>query len=351
MFSPNQRGFKFLPIKFRKYFLNGYVRMGSLNYYRLLEIFTDDDQIGDKREGVRDTLITTRIDAQSDPKISKQLSMDIKGNSVVEIIDCVQTVLLDCHAFCFSSSIEENVIDRFCRSRPDSYDACVEIRDLNAFMNAMLATGKIGDTPLKKAFFLAGKNVEYINVATHEFSSTMSIGEPDPFIKGKKYEEDNEARITLSMINGQIIESDFVTVQFEPPPGLLEIVPISNSSRIPLADNPTVVVEHELDRIRQCLSEWYERPSHPVSDIYTLDDSQISAFYKNLNDEELAAFQAYRRRLGNAYWKIRNQFGSRDVDHHFLINGVPRFVINRLCDTLNARGIPGPPLPRVPNSL
>jgi len=174
--------YKFLSKEHVDYFLRGSLRLGGFDTYSLLEIITGDEWIGDRQE----SRAITRLDSLSGHGVY------IRNSNLI----------MHSYGYCLSLSVGHlpKLIDAMANSKsPYRYDACIEIYDMNAFMNRL---GKALETKYLnfRSMGFDGRPVNYVN-SSNQFDASHfgDFHSHDPYSKPAKYCEQSEFRIAVIM--------------------------------------------------------------------------------------------------------------------------------------------------------
>ncbi|MFS2010352.1 hypothetical protein ACCD06_10815 [Azospirillum sp. CT11-132] len=181
--------------------LNGCLRFGSLQRYRLLEEIKGDKWIGDRREYVSESLIEkASSNSPADRDLFKSLKNDgaISVNGSCEVVIQNVKIIKNGNGFVFSmcaGEIEE-LKESMCNPKDDSaYDACIEIKNVELLCAKIWSHGTVDGTPIPDLFF----SISHDRVAYDwDIASYIPYGTfPSPFKKLPSYQKQSEYRIFL----------------------------------------------------------------------------------------------------------------------------------------------------------
>ncbi|MBP1859695.1 hypothetical protein [Rhizobium herbae] len=216
-------GFKFMSTKHVAGFLNGSVRFSTLDYFRGIE---GPEWIRDCLEGITKVEIpSVKFDSRAPDAAEKRMKLFqlgvMIGSGVVEMTNSQSYLIAHhLHVFCFSKEPFETARKAMCDDAPEGwrYDACVEIRDIRAFCEAM-EDGKINGQPFREAIAstLGCRDVRY-NKATLAFDMDEEFY-VDPFQKPAHFACQQEIRF---VIQPRAILPPNMYVEFDVPDGLLK---------------------------------------------------------------------------------------------------------------------------------
>jgi hypothetical protein len=214
--------YKFLDRKYIDRLLGGEILFRRLIYYRLLEVVTQDQWIGDASEGVARTAIDYALVSPADPKPTLRRKLEearlvkMDDNSTVKITNMTLTAEVDCFVFCFSSGDLTRLAETMCATdKPEyAYDGCVSILDPTVLAQAIYDSGKLGGRPIRDNFSVTVGPVSYYEAVAQDFL-TGGMPSADPFKKDRRYAAQREMRIVLMPRNP--IESDSAVVIVDKP--------------------------------------------------------------------------------------------------------------------------------------
>lgn len=214
--------YKFLDKKYVAGTQAGKLKFGRLRYYQLLEVFTGDQWIGDRNEGVATTKVnaTMREGDPQDAVLLQRLSeagvlkLGSGGGACVEMHGVIIRNVVDCFVFCFSAGEIEHLASSMsspCRAKY-AYDGCLRLLDPNEIAQRIWAYGMVDGKPLPELF----KSL-HLGPVSYEWAerdlSDGPIASGDPFVKSAGYIEQREWRFVL--IPHASIEEDGLFVECE----------------------------------------------------------------------------------------------------------------------------------------
>jgi hypothetical protein len=180
--------FKYLPeIHARSMVENGEVRIGTLWSFQSTE--THGDEIGDRREGVVESLLIKDYD----PKRDKQPLPDLSNagiklgpgpfeNCVIEFPQPRSVVMRNYYIYCVTKDYDPEMYEKF----GNEYDTCVEILKPKTFFNTLIRTlrPRIENARVASCFYGDKKAIYDQGLEMHPAR-----------IKDPKYSYQNEARL------------------------------------------------------------------------------------------------------------------------------------------------------------
>uniref|UniRef100_UPI003D10CAAB hypothetical protein n=1 Tax=Rhodopila sp. TaxID=2480087 RepID=UPI003D10CAAB len=314
--------YKFLDSRYIDNLLRGQLRFGRLIYYRLLEVVTKDQWIGDTSEGLALTKIQNLSITPAAPNPLAQRRLEearivkmVEGSSV-NISNCTFVNEVDCFVFCFSQGDLKHLKDIMCDPvRPDyAYDGCVSLPTPEALARAVLQTGIVDGRPVGDKFIVSVGAANY-ELAAHDFLKD-GVAPANPFKKDRRYIAQQEARIVL--IPREPIQCDFVSVTIASPSTLFR----EQFRCLPLAKE--AVAERFRDErslpdlfniLSAALRAW-DGSRSPWISAAPLDlpsDEWIAAMRRESDDRE-RAFDERRGEADQAYWTLRKTFPDMQLD-------------------------------------
>jgi hypothetical protein len=175
---------------------------GRLRYYRLMEMAYGDRHIGDKREGSRETKVSTKPSDPDHAHVMAQLEPNIQGmTGRLSIAPSVMKHFTDAYVLSCSIGPLDELLEamRAGHFGPQPYNGCVLITDAEAFARTLWEHGRLTHTgePVRHLFelMLAGP-VTYGDVAPGDVHEGP-IEAPDAFSKAAFYAGQREWRTLL----------------------------------------------------------------------------------------------------------------------------------------------------------
>lgn len=212
--------YKFLHTKdISKYTNEGSIRFRRLKYYRLLEVATGDQWIGDRAEGLSVTRINTEVSPSNPNPDAKRWLKDAgiadlgdTSNSIV-IKNATLTREYDCFIFSFSKGNVDELTSAMCDPQRlyYAYDACLKIRDPVSLCEALRKDGLVNGKPLADHFAIHLGQVNYGKME-HDFSAA-GVAPADPLLKDDRFKAQSEFRLILAP--KETVIGDDVTVSLQ----------------------------------------------------------------------------------------------------------------------------------------
>jgi hypothetical protein len=321
------------------------IRFGRLNYYRLLEVATGDQWIGDKTEGIAETKVETEYSAEKPDPVAEQRLKDAgllsSTDGITPTVSITGTVIhdhVDCFVFSFSRGEFDKLRAVMCNpDRPDySYDACVQILNAEALVTALRENGRVGlgGERLSEHFDVEMGRVRY-DRAVHDFS-VAGVAPGDPLVKDARYEEQSEVRIIL-LPKGQV-RGDFVFV------------------RLPFAESPFAEVARDLavvslapgdDRTEEELLRVLKEAFESIDRVERDRDGTPEEREERRRIYEVHFDQHLRLPLSKAWFALRRTRPSSKMDWAIASSFPAKGIWTRLEDYLSGDHRGGGPTPLV----
>lgn len=290
--------YKFLDSKDVGFILNGSLRFGRFQKYRLMELLSGDDWIGDRREGLATTLIKHEF-----ARVGNSTSYG-SYNTYVRYFEG--------YALCFSHGDYDAVRKAMMIDAPYPYDGCVAIADLErllqAIANGVHPGGRVGDD-----FGI------YYGPCTYEEKPevcTIEMGEPEepnPFLKDPKYKAQSEFRILLQP-RSRMRMLDDLPVKIVSPAGLFSKMPVEPTNRLA----PLRFQMRREDAIAALKA--------------ILKEKKVEAEEMTLGERRERLSSAFREAYGSL--RFGHDSGSPSLDGFLIMPTVPMSTIFRLVDSL-----------------
>jgi len=266
--------YKFLHARDVCHVMSGSIRLGNLQYYRLLEILTQNDFIGDIREGQRDHPFEDSLDGP------------------IKMMNCTGVSQATGFAFCYSEGPYDKLNAEFSKARPgvEAYDSCIEIMDPHDLTHALMigeCNGKYAGKALSDLGDVENRRVEYYD--DRQIKPGEKVANANGFQKDIKYIDQAECRILL----GLHAREDYIGVQVAGAEALFRIVHVGDPAR----GTGTVSADGAWSDMRACLTEASkDAATNPRFD----NTGKWSA-----REEEFAKWDDWFIRQVNARWRDR----------------------------------------------
>ena len=316
---------------------SGQIRFGRLLYYRLLEHSTGDQWIGDRLEGLANTVVNLKITADNPNQSAKKILHD---KNIISMVDAASLEMrnaiikddIDCYIYSFSYGdvlkLKAVMSDP---KRPDyAYDACIQIADGEVLYRAIKDWGEVtradgtGATRLSDHFHVGWGYVRY---GSSQFDfNRHGIAPADPLKKDSRYREQAEVRVILGPKHRTF--GDFVRVSIKNPNRLFREMyrdnPIPKAAST-MADD--VRSEAELLELLRAAAEF-------ISKRYSLGADHFET--EELFDE------SYRMMVCKAWMKLRQVLPSSKMDraiaNSYNLIGLKRRIEDYLSGDLDGPG-------------
>ncbi|MBP7346471.1 MAG: hypothetical protein KA952_08035 [Sediminibacterium sp.] len=308
-------------------FLNGNLRPGNARFYRLLEIVTDNQSIGDKSESkvVANTgpisITPEERDAKTLDMLQTQHIAYLEENVTFKVFGGVEIIKSkECYILSFCIGELENFIPIM--TDPSQvgycYDACVELLDANAFCKDLENCQINGSIAFNEVFSHCehGK-VQYTGQNTDVWESEIQV---NPFLKSSTYSKQSEYRFLLYPYKDKKIYDDHLHISV---PNTLEHfreiplnIPINNTN---CTINPySTVTNGELVKILdECSQLIKQQLSHDRSERFQTFENVITTSTKTVTITAPSLHGDYfthdcLKRGLKAYWELRKR-GYRSI--------------------------------------
>jgi len=334
------QAFKFLHRDHLPLLLRGQILLGGLLYYRLLERVYEDSWKGDAEEGRQVTDVNGTFDlSDSNDRGAvelKRLGVLLGSGSFhaqnVQLFGAIDRFIFACSVGDLAELVPEMTTSK------DRYDACVGIRGVRCFADALWADGELEDGRAVRDVFsypLSGR-VAY-DAKRHRLQDG-TVPMPSPFRKRPFYERQREFRIVFKSRNDPI-ERDHVTINCASAAHLLEEIPLdlaSHTGEVERAELSTR--ETALSVLRGALDRWNESEvihleQEPALRGVVHDPAkrrEMMESSRRLQDKIREEFERNNRRdLIRAYFDLRGHgYRDRSIDNA-IVGEFPIWILMR----------------------
>lgn len=299
--------------------LEGCLRVGNARYYRLLELVSGDEWIGDKAEAtaVGDTGPLSITPSNSDPKTLQMLEdnriANISPGSSFIVKDGVKIIsYAHCYIFSFSVGVLENLKSIMCdTTRPQyAYNGCLEILDIEGLCECLWSKGKVDEKPLQEFFTkMEHGAVKYSGQLNDPWSAPIQA---DPFLKAQKYTSQSEYRIIFH--SRPETKGDHKTILFPDVDKFFRIafqdLTSSPPSKKSQKRTKKETVTH-LANIQKIMKKQSDKESQLFIDRHDNALEESARMRAEFNEEFVAH---HLRPLIEAYWALRSHHPSEELD-------------------------------------
>jgi hypothetical protein len=329
--------YKFLDSRYIDSLLGGQIRFGRLIYYRLLEVVTKDEWIGDASEGVALTHVENiSITSEAPNPIARKRLEEARivkmgDGSSVSFTNSTFIREVDCYVFCFSVGELRQLTDTMCDpGRPDyAYDGCVSIVDPVTLASAIARTGTVNGIPVSDKFVVSAGPVDYRPTA-HDFFRD-GVAPANPFKKHHRYSAQQEARIVLTP--REPFHSDFVSVTIGSPAILFS----EQFRHLPIRKEPAASPRRDgrsladlFNVLSAALRAWDGLQSTSIHTAMSMNSDQWIEVMTRESAERDKAFDKFRDEVVHAYWRMRDTFPDNQIDRAIARSAKAFVLINHL---------------------
>ncbi len=212
--------FKFIDSEFINTWLEGSLRIGNAGYYRLLEIATNDEWIGDREECqvIAETGPVSITPENRDPSALRMLEDNGIANVPPGATFIIQDSATIIHSTdCYILSLCTGDIDTLRPIMTDTqrvrfaYNGCVEFIDPEALCRHLYSNGIVNGRPFSEIFDrIELGHVKYYGQDTDPWNAEIRA---NPFLKSGKYEEQFEYRLVFYP-RERGLSADHITINF-----------------------------------------------------------------------------------------------------------------------------------------
>tara|TARA_B100000378_G_scaffold277850_1_gene279209 strand:+ start:1099 stop:2109 length:1011 start_codon:yes stop_codon:yes gene_type:complete len=307
--------FKFYNHEYENCFLNQPMqfRFGRLKYYRLLEILSGCDMIGDLYEGIsiskvgelsstsntrnaREIIRNLRITYPDDLDRLPNIKWNFSNIKVISVVDC--------YIFSLAHGDFETAATTFGRCGPNAYDRASEFSDISLLVKA-IAGGTVDGQNVSSEFDICAASVKYTGGKIHDVMTNLNYETSDPFQKRPQYDGQMEYRIVLIPKFKDENERDHVDLKLSPLDVKSKQVSFAGCTRV-----INSVPENEADIAMLKLSEIYIRSDKKYRESPT-DFSDAKKRYWQDN---------FYADLMSAYFKSRTKYPDKEFDEAILLH-------------------------------
>jgi len=319
--------FKFLDPQWAEVFLHGSsVRLGNLNYFRMLELVHDSAWIGDRFDG-SETYVAANLDsrAPADDKLLRETRF-FAGDGNITVGRMI--IHQDSHGFILSLAHGEyaDLSEQFAKERDGipGYSACVEIVDIGSFVGA-LAKAKIcapgtalHDRVVEDCMTIECGCVRY-QPHEHDFRTTQ-VSPASPFAKRDVYSHQREFRIVFTSSPTVFVDAIYLSADI--PEGCLSLVS-GGDANTPRAQSAALF--RSRDDAVSSIKQAFEALDRIAAPDYGLVQRGEMAWeeYSQANTKYWQTLEdtfdrEHRRKALEAYWYLRDPKPSPRLDHAFI---------------------------------
>lgn len=304
--------YRFLDSQHVSGILNGQIRVGNLNYYRLLEIVTGDKWIGDKEEGIaRNTLSAISITPEN--RDSKTLEI-LEENNIAQIAPgstfiCSQINIISyVNCFIWSMSLGELRDLKPIMTNPENslytYNSCIEIMNVAAFSRHLMTYGTINGEPAGKLFTNIGQNrVEYLG---NEGDLRNGKIQASPFLKSPIYKTQAEFRFAFYLRNPS--KEDHIFIDFPEPQKFIRHVFTEERKKEEATPKDLPSAKDLITVLNDALERHDNRKQLSTEAHYRLSGEEYSKQSSLLDKEfEDDFYQNHFQSIVQAYWGLREK--------------------------------------------
>lgn len=313
--------YKFVSSRYIDDVLDGKFFFRPLMYFRLLEVVNGDDLddlIGDREEG-RVTINVDNVKIASGVvgnnvrgKLSK---LGISGGGGIEIKSSSFVKGIEGFVFCCSAGELSGLKKPMMK---DEYDSCVSFPDIKALVEKLYYHGLCDDGRAVSDVFCP-PDARYVNyceepISFDEISDKFSVS---PFIKRKKYVEQQEFRIFLQP--KQTLDVDSITLKINPLGLVVEEIRGDVLQKLTPEITPESL-EVSLGKLKEIVVRMRARRDEYTDFIIrALGIEALHAAERTYEVDEFNKFDKVPAFL--AYWNLRNQYKYRcsRVDRFFVL--------------------------------
>jgi hypothetical protein len=309
---PSGGYYKFLSSRHVETTLSGSIRFGRLRYYQLLEGIFGDNRIGDLNEGrsisvIERSEVIPGAEGASERELLRSAAIQIDEGSGVTVINHRIIREIDAFIFCFSHGELEDLRAIMARENDHgaSYDACIELRDIQALASRIFSDGIVEGMGKVKDLF---HRIRLGKVSYRSNIFDFRDGGPRPgdaFLKQMTYSDQSEVRIAL--YPREKIDADGIFVRVGSIEDIALVRYCSDSSR---SDRPDAgEIDHLFAAFSDAVDALYEQHSAQTEKIVSyltsrprtpVDLDELNKV-SELNSEVRSAVKLY----GTCYWALR----------------------------------------------
>lgn len=312
--------YRFLHSRWIDSTMSGLLRVGNARYYRLLELATDDDWIGDRGESMAVAHINSLQvnDDNRDPAVLRMMELNRIGTVAPGASMSMKGVTISSRHDCYIQSMSQGEYSDLEPIMTDpsnprfAYDGCIEFIDPHALCTHLMRYGTIGSRPLADVFYRIDCGpVQYIGQATDAFAAPI---QGNPYLKHPKYASQSEFRIVFHCRPG--VSGDHQFVRFPDADFFLRV-----ARREPIA--PAVsAVPVSLGEHVQALADIHARiKAHRdgTAKLFSLNRAGNMGGTEESCQAREADFekefrQSHFQRLLQSYWVVRESHPCDEVD-------------------------------------